>query len=722
VTLLKSLTQSRPSAPHTNASIPPPLVSHVQAESQRTSIQSTASLPAASSRDTTTACTVLCSFRSTAPSIILSHCDSILLLAARGVVIYCGSIERGVKYFTRSPATSFPLTPTDNLYDYFIEIASIRRCPAGSDTPVIVEALAENYRRLFSPESVPTTQHFSIREVNSSSRVSYMDSMSPKSYRKNTPMATDSGPSVTPRSLRPFLVLCSRELHANLQNTRHLRWVALSHTIAVFVLSLVYFQQGVQVNGGSVSITIEDDHNSDSLDTASRSTVAFLYFVSLYSALSNMPYVWESFVSHVLIQREIEAVLYSPISFWLAVTISRVPIITLRSVLTCSMTYAMVGLRASFLSFAIYLTIIWLLNWWAMCLALSLGLYITAPPLGLAAYSSLIIFLSLFAGFVIKLDDLAPVYRHWLPLISPMRWAFESLVKNEFSSYEHHDVVYDFYRFSDDGISVRFSLLLLGLWLIASMTLFLIAAAGPSTTCMPISQPEISSSSQSDAFPQISRSNSLLIRSVSHRSGVMSPFLTERNNTEPVMDTAISRTGSSDSSAYSKMLNMNSPSTGTPEDTKRVLLHRSADYTSSHIRMSSGEASSFEDKLQKPHRDQRESLPVVYSVDTPQSVSASHRVGSLGRDIKLNFDIVEIIHTAGGQVGSGEEENFSVSPTQYRFSSSASRSDEIVAASPGDHKDLSRSRILQNITGSILSGELTLVMGPRGAGEQGRYL
>ncbi|KAL4457942.1 hypothetical protein ABPG75_012807 [Micractinium tetrahymenae] len=210
----------------------------------------------------------------------------------------------------------------------------------------------------------------------------------------------------------------------------------------------------------------------DSLEVAGvASTAATLFLWSMLTAFTSMGILPCLILERPVYVRERADGLYRPITYLCYKISEEVAVGTLPSVAYSALVFYLVRLQGSFLVF-------WLVYWVSMCVAVSLTLLAGAisPSVDVAgavlpAYATTLLF---FAGFMIPWGQL-PDYWRWYATIDHLRYAFGSMMVNQFSGdrdvpYQGGQPVLEFYGLG--GASAWLFLLYESLffWVFAALT------------------------------------------------------------------------------------------------------------------------------------------------------------------------------------------------------------------------------------------------------------
>jgi len=126
---------------------------------------------------------------------------------------------------------------------------------------------------------------------------------------------------------------------------------------------------------------------------------------------------------------------YGTTSYFLAKITVELPLILFFPILTAVITYWSVGLRPGFIHFLIFMVVLQLTS----LSGFSMGLFAASlfNDVSVALALSILILLPLMttAGLYLNVETI-PVFLRWLQWVSPMRYAYSSLMTNQFSGWE----------------------------------------------------------------------------------------------------------------------------------------------------------------------------------------------------------------------------------------------------------------------------------------------
>lgn len=335
--------------------------------------------------------TIMCTIHQPS-SEVYAMFDSILLMA-EGRVAYMGSTADAIPYFS---GLGYPCPMNFNPADYFVHTLAI--------VPGDEERCKERVKEICDV--------YSERAAEIAKEESGLDRQD--SFKGDVLFKKQS----------PYKVSWCRQLWAVLWRS----WITNSRDIIIFRIRI--FQSIVTALIAGL-IYLQIPYDQDGIQN-----IAGVYFFLVTStSFSNLQGVLFVFpVELPVFIREHKNGMYRTDVYYLAKTLSEVPIFIITPLLLTGISYWMIGLRDRFLNFVICYAIMVLVT----NVAVSFGYIIsTIAPTITAATSlgpPLMLPLLIFGGFFLKSTSV-PVYFVWLKYISWFMYGFEALIINQWKDY-----------------------------------------------------------------------------------------------------------------------------------------------------------------------------------------------------------------------------------------------------------------------------------------------
>jgi hypothetical protein len=226
----------------------------------------------------------------------------------------------------------------------------------------------------------------------------------------------------TPRWFQ-FYILTQRNLIFTSRNRRPVRIGFLRHVVIGLLYGVVYYNLADDTD---VAV-----FNGDAYDMR----VSLTFFSVLFITLVQQQTIPTYFADKILLESESRrAKAYSVYPFWFSSWCIYLPQLIVNTVTFGALVYLLAGYRASAGSFFFYILI--------LCLTAINGYYICqvtaalspSPQTAMSVYPVIVFTLTAVSGYFIGLKSLPKYMYAWAPWISPMRYALQSVVQNEFEN------------------------------------------------------------------------------------------------------------------------------------------------------------------------------------------------------------------------------------------------------------------------------------------------
>jgi ATP-binding cassette, subfamily G (WHITE), eye pigment precursor transporter len=160
--------------------------------------------------------------------------------------------------------------------------------------------------------------------------------------------------------------------------------------------------------------------------------IRFIYFVAIDQTMMTMFPVLMVFLNErdVFI-REYANHTYGCLSYYLAKTFVELPFLAFMSAMYATIVYFGVGLQATLENFLWFQLVLLAIVFWAGSFGFIIGTAITSPDVAIRIAPFVISPLILLSGVMSNLDNVSVTIR-WMQYISPIRYGWEALLRNEF--------------------------------------------------------------------------------------------------------------------------------------------------------------------------------------------------------------------------------------------------------------------------------------------------
>ena len=367
------------------------------------------------------------------PSIeVFSLFDKLVLLSA-GRLIYFGDASEATNYFSH-PEIGYTFEGGfKNPAEFVIEISCGQRLPNGLQVAKQAEDLELLYKssRFYRPPLISgkaNTKAWDDDQTTTSSS-GYNSSL----YATST--------------LTQIKMLLHRTWLSKIRDTKEILAQIAKSVVVGLIFGAVWWDKG-----SPDEPLYEDGHmNSDTIAVTS-----LFFMISAYSVMGNIQAIPYLCSNMIIYRRELVANAYSPLPFWYAMVFTLLPLLIGFQFIFLFIIYFMTNLPSGGAYFFYYVTIVTLSNYCGYATCLALAANAPSEDLALKLFPLLFFFLSTYAGFAIRLDDL-PIMWIFVPYIGYLRWAFEGLMINEFNQYGTDDAADDGNRGGNGNILSDFS-------------------------------------------------------------------------------------------------------------------------------------------------------------------------------------------------------------------------------------------------------------------------
>lgn len=234
---------------------------------------------------------------------------------------------------------------------------------------------------------------------------------------KGSQLSFGSGSKVEASRLTQFTVLFKRCLNDLKRNPLRGKAPIAQSVVMATILSFIWLQVG-------------DDQKSI------QDRMGVLFFITTNSMMQNVMGVLTTFGNERgAVLREQENNLYTTLPYFLARLLVDIPTKILGPSVFATITYWMVGFQPSADKFIIYGIVLILMALTGNAMGLFIACIFPDVAIALQVAPIIILPLVMFSGFVLNTDSI-PVYLMWLEWISPAKYGFAALARNEFKGLD----------------------------------------------------------------------------------------------------------------------------------------------------------------------------------------------------------------------------------------------------------------------------------------------
>jgi len=171
--------------------------------------------------------------------------------------------------------------------------------------------------------------------------------------------------------------------------------------------------------------------NLNSNQASIQDRIGVLFFMMTSSGFSQFAALNLFMEGRNLFNRERASGLYCTSAYYCAKSLSDFSTVTVFPVIYACMAYWMVGLHPTTECFGIFMLTLMLFALTMSSFFLAVGAACPSIVVASLVAPLFMVILMLFAGFYINVESI-PVYYRWIPVISPFKYTYETLMKNEF--------------------------------------------------------------------------------------------------------------------------------------------------------------------------------------------------------------------------------------------------------------------------------------------------
>lgn len=362
--------------------------------------------------------------------------DTIILIAD-GRLIYAGGTKDVLSYFQ---SLGFHYEIGENPAEFVIEISqsAVSSQRYGYQSPQQLEKHFQAYRtskKLYQPyqrrPSEETVTEFQLNRLHATTKSTQ------------------------------FVHLLRRELLAITRNRNEILALVVKNMVVACLIGIIFFNQ-VHVN-----LPLYDAYGVPKAEVNNIS--ALLFFGLMHTMVSNVESIPHLCARHAIFQREVNAFAYSVSPYWLAHSLSVLPVQLIGFLSFIFICYFLCSFPISWEYFFYFSGILWIASLSSYYLAMAIAAWTADEKIAFIVFPLTFLFFSTFSGYAIAVDEVPKMWS-WAPWISYVRWAFEGLMTNQwedYSSVEDNDgystvlSLYDFEGF-DKGNSFWIMALVVG--------------------------------------------------------------------------------------------------------------------------------------------------------------------------------------------------------------------------------------------------------------------
>ena len=164
----------------------------------------------------------------------------------------------------------------------------------------------------------------------------------------------------------------------------------------------------------------------------------FLFFLCVDQVMTGIYSVILTFlIEREVFLREYANKMYGVIPYFFAKSLIDIPFQALLTIITCCCVYFAVGLTEDADKFFIFFLIVFLAVFTSSSFGLFVGCAVNNPNASTALVNTAVLPFIIFGGFFVNLDDVYD-WIGWMQYLSPIRYALEALLRNEFEGNDRY--------------------------------------------------------------------------------------------------------------------------------------------------------------------------------------------------------------------------------------------------------------------------------------------
>jgi ATP-binding cassette subfamily G (WHITE) protein 2 (SNQ2) len=387
-----------------------------------------------------------------------------VVLLSEGRLIYFGTVHQVQEYFC-GQVLSYTWEEGKNPAEFLIEVSEGLLIPDDRSMPltaVELDRMFSNSPYKYLPELSNAKERISVSEVDNGKMYNQ--------HQKGSSAAAYARLHATTKwtQFKLLMYRCGLSIIRDRDET-------LAHLLKNFAVGLLY---GIIFYGeADVSTPLFDENGlptSDVLNVAS-----LLYSSLMFVMMSNIQAIPHLISRNLIFRREVASFAYAVSPYWLAHTLSIIPMMVVGYFLFLMSCYFTAGFPLTGAYFFYYYFLILFAGLISYYYAMLLAALIPQENLAFEAFALVFTTLNIFVGFLITLDNI-PAMWSWVPYINFSRWAFQGLMVNQWEDYDDDSsgqTVLELYGF--DGFDKMDAFWILFLYILALVVLVYAAMRPP---------------------------------------------------------------------------------------------------------------------------------------------------------------------------------------------------------------------------------------------------
>lgn len=337
--------------------------------------------------------------------------DKCVLLSA-GRVIYFGAADEAMHHFTR-PELGYRYEEGTNSAEFIIDVCGGNILPedALSDTPRQPEELEE----LFKNSKFNVTKPVERQELL-------------------PPLDTYTRRHATTK-LTQFNMLMHRSWTAMWRDYADLKANIGKNVVLGILIGIVFYGEA-NLKGPLFEAT--------GIPTAEQLTMtSLLFFAMMYCLMSNLQSIPALCNKNLIYRRDLASFGYCASPYWASSCIVNLPLMMISHTIFITLIFILCEFPGGADYYFFLYFLLFFANMTSFYFAMTLAAGTGNAQLAFAIFPVAFLFLCMFAGFTIAVDDV-PEGWIWAPYVSYARWVFQGLMINEYNRFDGNDDTYGY--------------------------------------------------------------------------------------------------------------------------------------------------------------------------------------------------------------------------------------------------------------------------------------
>jgi ATP-binding cassette subfamily G (WHITE) protein 2 (SNQ2) len=379
--------------------------------------------------------------------------DSVVLLS-EGRIVYFGSVSKVMDYFCYEVFT-FPFEDGMNPAEFIVEITEGLVLPRGRTIPCTATELEDRFKK--SPYI------YSVDKTSFSTRRTVVNAVTTTENAEDISARTHATTKWT-----QFKLLMYRNGLEMYRDKAELSAHFVKYVFIGCLFAIVFNDQA------DVTTPLFDPFGVPNSEVYNICNILFAYV--MYIMMANMQAVPVLISKNLIFKREVSSFAYAVSPYWLAHTVTVIPIQIAGVILFILISYFSVQFPITADYFIYFFFIIFLGSMTTYYYAMFLAAWTGSEVLSFGGFTFFFFVFCAFSGFAIYIKDMPDIW-YWAPYADYVRWSFQGLLVNQWADYDDDtapETVLQMYGFTDYNKNNSYWILLLAsliliIWLYLAM-------------------------------------------------------------------------------------------------------------------------------------------------------------------------------------------------------------------------------------------------------------